>query len=284
MLGIFAFAIIELLLIIGIAYVYAHQGFLIEWEDRMLRKITEAMTHLLSHRKKFKDTKVYNYRHYILTILATAFIVSTTCVVSAGGETEDMTHLTTARGWNYCTTAQATTEEETTTEPSTDISTTISTTAAPTTTTTKQTTTTTTIKTSTTKVTTKTTANSTKVETTSQVATQGKLIGRFKITVYCACAKCCGKYAYNRPVDSNGNVIVKGASGRVLIPHYSIATDPRVIPSGTEVVINGKTYRADDTGSAVKGNVIDIYAGTNHQEAMNYAYAMESQYANVYWK
>ena len=79
------------------------------------------------------------------------------------------------------------------------------------------------------------------------------------------------------------NVIVKGASGRVLIPHYSIATDPRVIPSGKEVVINGKVYRADDTGGAVKGNVIDIYAGTNHQEAMNFAYAMDSQYANVYW-
>lgn len=277
MLGIFAFAIIELLLIIGIAYVFTHQGFLIEWEDRMLRKITEAVTHLLSHRKKFKDTKVYNYRHYILTILATILLIGSMCVISAGGESEEEKLSTTAQEWHYCTEAPATTEE-TTTESTTVTTSTISTTAAP------ETTKTTTTKPSTTKTTTRTTANTTKVETTSQVATQGKLIGRFKITVYCACAKCCGKYAYNRPVDSNGNVIVKGASGRVLIPHYSIATDPRVIPSGKEVVINGKTYRADDTGGAVKGNVIDIYAGTNHQEAMNYAYAMESQYANVYWK
>ena len=278
MLGIFAFAIIELLLIIGIAYVFTHQGFLIEWEDRMLRKITEAVTHLLSHRKKFKDTKVYNYRHYFLTILATILLVSSMCVISAGGECKDEEILnTTAQEWHYCTTAPATTEE-TTTESTTVTTSTISTTAAP------QTTKATTTKPSTTKTTTRTTANTTQVEKTSQVATQGKLIGRFKITVYCACAKCCGKYAYNRPVDSNGNVIVKGASGRVLIPHYSIATDPRVIPSGKEVVINGKIYRADDTGGAVKGNVIDIYAGTNHQEAMNYAYAMESQYANVYWK
>ena len=274
MLGIFAFAIIELLLIIGIAYVFTHQGFLIEWEDRMLRKITEAVTHLLSHRKKFKDTKVYNYRHYFLTILATILLVGSMCVISAGGESEEEKLSTTAQEWHYCTEAPATTEETTT--ESTTVTTSInSTTAASKTTTTKPSTTTTT---------TRTTANTTKVEKTSQVATQGNLIGRFKITVDCACAKCCGKYAYNRPVDSNGNVIVKGASGRVLIPHYSIATDPRVIPSGKEVVINGKTYRADDTGGAVKGNVIDIYAGTNHQEAMNYAYAMESQYANVYWK
>ena len=142
---------------------------------------------------------------------------------------------------------------------------------------------TTTAPTTTKKVTTKTTANTTKVKQTSKVATQEKLIGRFKITVYCACSKCCGKYAYNRPVDSNGNVIVKGASGRVLIPYYSIATDPRVVPSGKEVIINGNVYRADDTGGAVNGNVIDIYAGTNHQEAINFAYAMNSQYANVYW-
>lgn len=268
MLGIFAFAIIELLLIIGIAYVFTHQDFVIEWEDRMLRKITEAMTNFFSRRKRFKDTKVYNYRHYFITILATILIVSGTCLITAGGESEPQT-TTTSIEWNYGTTASQTTEEETTTETtSTTTSTTISTTTAPTTTK---------------KVTTKTTANTTKVEQTSKVATQGKLIGRFKITVYCACAKCCGKYAYNRPVDSNGNVIVKGASGRVLIPHYSIATDPRVIPSGKEVVINGKVYRADDTGGAVKGNVIDIYAGTNHQEAMNFAYAMDSQYADVYW-
>lgn len=276
MLGIFAFAIIELLLIIGIAYVFTHQGFLIEWEDRMLRKITEAVTHLLSHRKKFKDTKVYNYRHYFLTILATILLIGSMCVISAGGESEKEKLTTTAQEWHYCTTAPTT--EETTTESTTVTTSIDSTTAAP------QTTKATTTKPSTTKTTTRTTANTTQVEKTSQVATQGKLIGRFKITVYCACAKCCGKYAYNRPVDSNGNVIVKGASGRVLIPHYSIATDPRVIPSGKEVVINGKIYRADDTGGAVKGNVIDIYAGTNHQEAMNYAYAMESQYANVYWK
>lgn len=119
--------------------------------------------------------------------------------------------------------------------------------------------------------------------TTKAATTQSNYIGYFKITVYCACSICCGKYAANRPVDANGNVIVKGAAGRALIPHYSIAVDPKVIPLGKTVTFNGKTYRADDTGGKVKGNVIDIYSGTDHAEANRIASSMKSQYANVYW-
>lgn len=119
--------------------------------------------------------------------------------------------------------------------------------------------------------------------TTKAATTQSNYIGYFKITVYCACSICCGKYAANRPVDANGNVIVKGAAGRVLIPYYSIAVDPKVIPLGKTVTFNGKTYRADDTGGKVKGNVIDIYSGTDHAEANRIASSMKSQYANVYW-
>lgn len=119
--------------------------------------------------------------------------------------------------------------------------------------------------------------------TTKAATTQSNYIGYFKITVYCACSICCGKYAANRPVDANGNVIVKGAAGRVLVPQYSIAVDPTVIPLGKTVTFNGKTYRADDTGGAVKGNVIDIYSGTDHAEANRIASSMKSQYANVYW-
>lgn len=224
--------------------------------------------------RKFKDTKVYNYKIHILTILVTIFLVGGFTAITVGGEEERETEPSkTAVSWSYCTT----TEPSGTTEVETESKTTTSSATSTTTTTlqTKKTTTTTTT----------TTTQPTTVETSSKIVTtaQSKLIGRFKITVYCACSKCCGKYASNRPVDANGNVIVKGASGRVLIPYYSIATDPRVIPSGTEVVINGKVYRADDTGGAVKGNVIDIYAGLNHDEAIQFAYAMESQYDNVYW-
>ena len=222
----------------------------------MLDKLAETTKCCL---RKFKETKVYNYKYYILTILIIVLLVG---YLSVNGESTTVNETTTALNWHLSTTTSEVEEVTTTTQVEE--------------TTTEETTTTT------------TTTETTTVETTSKIVTaaQSNLIGRFKITVYCACSKCCGKYAIGRPVDKDGNVIVKGSSGRVLTPLYSIATDTRVIPSGKEVVINGKTYRADDTGGAVKGNVIDIYAGTDHEEAWRIACEMtkDSQYADVYWK
>lgn len=94
-------------------------------------------------------------------------------------------------------------------------------------------------------------------------------MGEFKLTAYCSCAKCCGKYAYNRPVDENGNEIVYGSIGERLIAGTSIAVDPNVIPYGTEVIIDGHTYIAHDTGGAIDGNHIDVYFD-NHQDALNF--------------
>lgn len=104
-------------------------------------------------------------------------------------------------------------------------------------------------------------------------------LGEFKLTAYCACQKCCGKWALNRPVDENGNEIVCGASGERLFAGSSIAVDPNVIPLGTEVIINDNMYIAHDTGSAVKGNVIDIYFDS-HEEARSFGL----QYAEVFVK
>lgn len=39
----------------------------------------------------------------------------------------------------------------------------------------------------------------------------------------------------------------------------TIAVDPDVIPLGSQVVIEGKEYIAEDTGGVVKGNIIDIF-------------------------
>lgn len=114
------------------------------------------------------------------------------------------------------------------------------------------------------------------------VTEQNKYIGEFRITVYCACEKCCGEYALNRPTDGYGKPIVKGASGRTLIPLYSIATDPKVIPTGKKVIIGGKEYRADDIGGKIKGNIIDIYCGTDHSEALRTA-AQFNKYEKAYW-
>lgn len=97
-------------------------------------------------------------------------------------------------------------------------------------------------------------------------------LGEFKLTAYCSCSKCCGKWAYNRP-----NGIVYGAIGEELKEDYSIAVDPEVIPYKTEVIISGKTYKAQDCGGAIKGNRIDVYF-EDHNDALEFGV----QYAEVF--
>lgn len=88
-------------------------------------------------------------------------------------------------------------------------------------------------------------------------------------TAYDHCQKCCGVWATNRPKDENGNDIVITASGTIATEGRTIAVDPKVIPYGTEVIINGHTYIAEDCGGAVKGNAIDIYFDS-HEEAVTF--------------
>lgn len=102
-------------------------------------------------------------------------------------------------------------------------------------------------------------------------------LGEFRLTAYCSCHKCCLVYATNRPIDENGKEIVYGSIGERLREGYSIAVDPNVIPYRTEVVIDGKTYKAQDSGGAIKGNRIDIYF-SSHQAALNFGV----QYAEVF--
>ena len=56
------------------------------------------------------------------------------------------------------------------------------------------------------------------------------------------------------------------ASTKPTVQGETIAVDPDVIPLGTEVVICGHKFIAEDTGTAVKGNVIDIFLKDPSQE------------------
>ena len=105
-------------------------------------------------------------------------------------------------------------------------------------------------------------------------------LGTFKLTAYCSCSKCCGQYAINRPKDEYGNPIVYTASGARAEAGVTIAVDPRVIPYGTKVQINGHTYIAQDTGGAIKGNRIDVYFD-DHQEAWNFGTQNAEVFVNV---
>lgn len=84
---------------------------------------------------------------------------------------------------------------------------------------------------------------------------RSRSLGEFKISHYCACKKCCGK---------NDGITATGTRAR---EGHTIAVDPEVIPLGSEVIIEGKTYIAEDTGGSIKGNKIDIYVAS-HQEAL----------------
>lgn len=77
---------------------------------------------------------------------------------------------------------------------------------------------------------------------------------------YCACTQCCGK-----TVDNPAYGITR--SGTVATAGRTIAVDPDIIPLGAEVVIDGKTYIAEDTGGAIKGYTVDIYC-ESHREAL----------------
>ena len=41
--------------------------------------------------------------------------------------------------------------------------------------------------------------------------------------------------------------------------NHTIAVDPEIIPYGSEIMIDGQIYVAEDCGGAVKNNVIDIW-------------------------
>lgn len=93
----------------------------------------------------------------------------------------------------------------------------------------------------------------------------GASLGVFRLTAYCTCRKCSGRW---------GSLTASGTQCEL---GRTIAVDPRVIPLGTPVYVNiagegWHRYIAEDTGSGVKGNHIDVYAGTNHGDCFQAKY------------
>jgi 3D (Asp-Asp-Asp) domain-containing protein len=164
---------------------------------------------------------------------------------------------------------ETTTTEETTTKPIKETTTkrfevTKTTNPPKKTTTTKKVTTT--EKETTTEATTTTTTTTEEITAKETDESEVVSLGTFKLTAYCNCEICCGVWS-------------GGATASGVMPRSSrtIAVDTDIIPFGTEVYINGNVYIAEDTGSAIIGNRIDIYMDS-HSVAQEFGV----QYAEVF--
>ena len=189
----------------------------------------------------------------VAVLLLSVFIIIGSTINGASGENSQINEPTTTGSIPTTTiaTTVTTTQQETTTELVIEESTTMSEMIVE-------------EKPSTTKATVK--ALTTIPQTEERPLSETNSLGQFKLTAYCPCSKCCGKWA--------GGITSTGAMAK---SNRTIAVDPSVIPYGSKVIINGQTYVAEDCGGAIKGHRIDIYHDT-HSEALDFGV----QYAEVY--
>ena len=98
--------------------------------------------------------------------------------------------------------------------------------------------------------------------TNATAADKGELLGNFKLTAYCNCVICCGKWA-GGPT----------ASGTAPVEGRTVAMAG--VPFGTKLIIDGKIYTVEDRGTPY-GHV-DIYMNS-HDECNQFGV----QYTDVY--
>ena len=90
-------------------------------------------------------------------------------------------------------------------------------------------------------------------------------VGECTIAHYCGCADCCGK---SDCITATGTLAKMGRT---------VSVDPSIIPLGSEVLINGIVYVAEDTG--VTGKHIYLYIDSHEQ-----ALAMGVYKTEVCWR
>lgn len=92
-----------------------------------------------------------------------------------------------------------------------------------------------------------------------------KSLGTFQLTGYCPCYSCSEGWGRHT------------STGKLASSNHTIAVDPRVIPYGSRVMIDGVIYTAEDCGGGVKGNHIDIFYDT-HAETRQHG----TQYKEIF--
>ncbi len=84
----------------------------------------------------------------------------------------------------------------------------------------------------------------------------------YLVTAYCACERCCGRWARNSPgITATGVRAVEG---------ITVAADWSLLPPGTVIEIEGRGWRiVQDSGRAIRGRRIDIFF-TSHADALRF--------------
>ena len=97
-----------------------------------------------------------------------------------------------------------------------------------------------------------------------EAVSNGVALGTFKLTFYTGAA------------DEGGSIT---AMGTPVTPWYTVAVDPRVIPLGSKLRIEGYNgiFVAQDTGSAIRGSILDLAVGSKSE-----ANRLGIQYRKVY--
>ena len=108
------------------------------------------------------------------------------------------------------------------------------------------------------------------VTTTAQPTESGLVsLGKFKLTAYCPCVKCCGVWSEAHSSRVGTDYVQRTASGTIPTVSRTVGVDPDIIPFGTMLVIDGCAYIAEDCGGGIKGNSIDIFF-MSHDEALKF--------------
>ena len=82
-------------------------------------------------------------------------------------------------------------------------------------------------------------------------------LGKYTVTAYCPCGKCCGRWADGRTAD-----------GTRLRPRSRVLAAPRTEPFNTVLYVPGYgSARVADRGSAIKGRRLDVFFWA-HRRAM----------------
>jgi 3D (Asp-Asp-Asp) domain-containing protein len=98
--------------------------------------------------------------------------------------------------------------------------------------------------------------------------TQLTYMGTFTMTSYCNCVRCCGRWSPYHRSRIGTDYVHRTSGGYVPTVGLTVAVDRSVISHGTWLYIEGYGIRrAEDTGSGIKGNMIDLYVDT-HEEAL----------------